>query len=121
MITTTTRVATFVALGLLFAGGGLAAQSALMQLGLTETVAPRDVDERRLTDVLDVTSGRMAEFTGCAEIARSISQAHPQATNIMRPTITVDRARRATTGSETDCSRLRRSPVESTDAQLPTS
>jgi DNA/RNA-binding domain of Phe-tRNA-synthetase-like protein len=35
--------------------------------------APRDVDERRLTHVLDVTSARMAEFTGCSEIARSMS------------------------------------------------
>ena len=36
--------------------------------------APRDVDERRLTQVLDATSARMAEFTGCAEAARSMSQ-----------------------------------------------
>jgi DNA/RNA-binding domain of Phe-tRNA-synthetase-like protein len=36
--------------------------------------APRDVDERRLTQVLDVTSARMTEFAGCAETARSISQ-----------------------------------------------
>jgi len=35
--------------------------------------APRDVDERRLTQVLDATSARMTDFTGCAEIARSIS------------------------------------------------
>ena len=35
--------------------------------------APRDVDERRLTQVLDATSARMTEFTGCAETARSIS------------------------------------------------
>ena len=35
--------------------------------------APRDVDERRLAQVLDVTSARMTEFTGCAETARSIS------------------------------------------------
>ena len=36
--------------------------------------APRDVDERRLTQVLDATSARMTEFTGCAETARSMSQ-----------------------------------------------
>jgi DNA/RNA-binding domain of Phe-tRNA-synthetase-like protein len=35
--------------------------------------APRAVDERRLSQVLDVTSARMAEFTGCAEHSRSIS------------------------------------------------
>ena len=35
--------------------------------------APRDVDERRLTRVLDATSARMTEFTGCSEIARSVS------------------------------------------------
>jgi len=35
--------------------------------------APRDVDERRLTQVLNETSARMTQFTGCAEIARSIS------------------------------------------------
>ena len=35
--------------------------------------APRDVDERRLTRVLDATSLRMSEFTGCAEVARSVS------------------------------------------------
>ena len=35
--------------------------------------APREVDERRLTQVLDATSARMTEFTGCAETARSIS------------------------------------------------
>ena len=34
--------------------------------------APRDVDERRLSNVLDVTAARMAEFTGCREAARSI-------------------------------------------------
>ena len=33
--------------------------------------APRDVDERRLSQVLDTTSARMAEFTGCAERSRS--------------------------------------------------
>ena len=36
--------------------------------------APRDVDERRLTQVLDATSARMTEFTGCSETARSMSQ-----------------------------------------------
>ena len=35
--------------------------------------APRDVDGRRLTQVLDETSARMAAFTGCSETARSIS------------------------------------------------
>jgi DNA/RNA-binding domain of Phe-tRNA-synthetase-like protein len=35
--------------------------------------APRDLDERRLTQVLDATSGRMSQFTGCCETARSIS------------------------------------------------
>jgi DNA/RNA-binding domain of Phe-tRNA-synthetase-like protein len=35
--------------------------------------APRDVDERRLAHVLDSTSSRMSEFTGCAELARSVS------------------------------------------------
>jgi DNA/RNA-binding domain of Phe-tRNA-synthetase-like protein len=35
--------------------------------------APRDVDEHRLSRVLDATSARMSEFTGCAERARSIS------------------------------------------------
>jgi DNA/RNA-binding domain of Phe-tRNA-synthetase-like protein len=34
--------------------------------------APRDVDERRLAQVLDATSARMAEFTGCVESGRSI-------------------------------------------------
>jgi DNA/RNA-binding domain of Phe-tRNA-synthetase-like protein len=32
--------------------------------------APRDVGDRRLREVLDVTSERMAEFTGCREAAR---------------------------------------------------
>jgi DNA/RNA-binding domain of Phe-tRNA-synthetase-like protein len=35
--------------------------------------APRDVDERRVTSVLDETSARMREFTGCTETARAIS------------------------------------------------
>jgi DNA/RNA-binding domain of Phe-tRNA-synthetase-like protein len=34
--------------------------------------APRDVDARRLTLVLDSTSSRMSEFTGCGESARQI-------------------------------------------------
>jgi len=34
--------------------------------------APRDVDARRLASVLDATSGRMTEFTGCRERAREI-------------------------------------------------
>jgi DNA/RNA-binding domain of Phe-tRNA-synthetase-like protein len=34
--------------------------------------APRDVDRRRLDEVLDTTSSRMAEFTGCREVARSV-------------------------------------------------
>jgi DNA/RNA-binding domain of Phe-tRNA-synthetase-like protein len=34
--------------------------------------APRDVDARRLTAVLDTTSSRMTEFTGCRERARDI-------------------------------------------------
>ena len=35
--------------------------------------APRDVDERRLTQVLNETSARMTQFTGCAETTRTIS------------------------------------------------
>ena len=35
--------------------------------------APRDVDTRRLTQVLDATSSRMREFTGCTETTRSMS------------------------------------------------
>jgi DNA/RNA-binding domain of Phe-tRNA-synthetase-like protein len=34
--------------------------------------APREVDELRLRQVLDVTSARMAEFTGCSESGRSL-------------------------------------------------
>ena len=34
--------------------------------------APREVDTRRLTTVLDATSSRMTEFTGCRESAREI-------------------------------------------------
>jgi DNA/RNA-binding domain of Phe-tRNA-synthetase-like protein len=33
--------------------------------------APRDVDRQRLEKVLDATSSRMVEFTGCREAARS--------------------------------------------------
>ena len=33
--------------------------------------APREIDQRRLAEVLDVTSARMTQFTGCVEIARS--------------------------------------------------
>ena len=35
--------------------------------------APRDVDERRLNEVLATTSARMSDYTGCVEIARAIS------------------------------------------------
>jgi DNA/RNA-binding domain of Phe-tRNA-synthetase-like protein len=35
--------------------------------------APRDVDQRRLTQVLDATSARMTQFTGCSETSRSVS------------------------------------------------
>ena len=35
--------------------------------------APRDVDTRRMTMVLDMTSARMSEFTGCRESARELS------------------------------------------------
>ena len=35
--------------------------------------APREVDERRLSQILDATAARMIEFTGCVETARSIS------------------------------------------------
>ena len=34
--------------------------------------APREMDSRRLTTVLDATSGRMTEFTGCRENSREI-------------------------------------------------
>ena len=34
--------------------------------------APRDVDRARIERVLDATSSRMTEFTGCREVARSI-------------------------------------------------
>ena len=35
--------------------------------------APRDMDPARLAEVLDATSARMAEFTGCRESARSLA------------------------------------------------
>jgi DNA/RNA-binding domain of Phe-tRNA-synthetase-like protein len=35
--------------------------------------APRELDEHRLAQVLDTTSARMREFTGCTETARSMS------------------------------------------------
>jgi DNA/RNA-binding domain of Phe-tRNA-synthetase-like protein len=35
--------------------------------------APREVDAQRLTQVIDATSARMKEFTGCAETSRAIS------------------------------------------------
>lgn len=35
--------------------------------------APREVNERRLIQVLDATSARMAQFTGCSETSRVIS------------------------------------------------
>ena len=34
--------------------------------------APREVDRHRLDAVLDATSSRMTEFTGCHEVARSV-------------------------------------------------
>jgi DNA/RNA-binding domain of Phe-tRNA-synthetase-like protein len=34
--------------------------------------APRDVDRARIERVLDATSSRMIEFTGCHEVARSV-------------------------------------------------
>jgi DNA/RNA-binding domain of Phe-tRNA-synthetase-like protein len=33
--------------------------------------APREVEPRRLAQVLDATSRRMSEFTGCRETERS--------------------------------------------------
>lgn len=35
--------------------------------------APRDIETKRLTRVLDVTSQRMQQFTGCRELARLVS------------------------------------------------
>jgi DNA/RNA-binding domain of Phe-tRNA-synthetase-like protein len=40
--------------------------------GLLVVFAPRDVDRARIDRVLDATSSRMAEFTGCREVARSV-------------------------------------------------
>lgn len=40
---------------------------------LVVVFAPREIDERRLAQVLDVTSARMMEFTGCHEAGRSTS------------------------------------------------
>ena len=37
---------------------------------LVVVFAPRDVDASRLAQVLDTTSSRMAEFTGCREASR---------------------------------------------------
>jgi len=34
--------------------------------------APREVDRRRLDHVLDATSARMSEFTGCREVSRCV-------------------------------------------------
>jgi len=41
--------------------------------GMLVVFAPGDVDERRLSGVLDATSKRMTEFTGCVESGRQIS------------------------------------------------
>jgi len=41
--------------------------------GLLVVFAPREVDLRRLTHVMDVTSERMQQYTGCRETARLIS------------------------------------------------
>jgi DNA/RNA-binding domain of Phe-tRNA-synthetase-like protein len=38
--------------------------------GLLVVFAPREVDARRLAIVLDSTSSRMTEFTGCKETGR---------------------------------------------------
>ena len=38
--------------------------------GLLVVFAPREVGDRRLTEVLDATTSRMAEFTGCRETQR---------------------------------------------------
>ena len=42
------------------------------QRALLVVFAPRDVDPRRLTQVLDVTSERMRQFTGCTETGRFV-------------------------------------------------
>jgi len=41
--------------------------------GLLVMFAPREVDVRRLTHVMDVTSERMRQYTGCRESARLVS------------------------------------------------
>jgi DNA/RNA-binding domain of Phe-tRNA-synthetase-like protein len=38
--------------------------------GLLVVFAPREVDAARLTRIMDVTSGRMQQYTGCREVAR---------------------------------------------------
>ena len=38
--------------------------------GMLVVFAPLDVDAARLADVLDATSARMTEFTGCRESGR---------------------------------------------------
>lgn len=40
--------------------------------GLLVVFAPREVDVRRLTHVMDVTSERMRQYTGCTEAARLV-------------------------------------------------
>ncbi len=40
--------------------------------GLLVVFAPREVDTARLTHVMDVTSERMQQYTGCVESARSV-------------------------------------------------
>jgi DNA/RNA-binding domain of Phe-tRNA-synthetase-like protein len=40
---------------------------------LVVVFAPRDFETRRLAQVLDVTSQRMQQFTGCREMARLVS------------------------------------------------
>ena len=40
--------------------------------GLLVVFAPREVDAARLTQVMDVTSQRMQQFTGCRETGRSL-------------------------------------------------
>ena len=40
--------------------------------GLVVVFAPHEIDARRLASVLDVTAGRMLEFTGARETARSV-------------------------------------------------
>lgn len=43
-------------------------------LGLLVVFAPREVDAARLTRVMDVTSERMQQFTGCRESARLVGR-----------------------------------------------